>query len=97
MVGESPSWAIVNSAPSLPYTMVPAVVFHTLSAAAFLVKSKVALRMPRAVSLGQSVRFKGLQVVQVCAVAGAAIAKRKDRYIRNDMLFVNERLLPFGW
>jgi len=58
MVGESPLSVTVNSAPSLPEMMVPAVVFQTLSEIP-AEKSKEWV-VPRAISVGQSAVGAGI-------------------------------------
>lgn len=62
-------------------------------------KSKVALLIPSAVLVGQSVWLRGLQLVQVCAAAGATMAESSDKQSRSDMVasqLVNERMMPYG-
>ena len=85
MVGASPRFAMVNSAPLSPYVMSPAVVFH-VEPADDCWKLKVALLIPSAVSLGQSVELRGLHDVQVCAAAGAAMAESSERQRRSDIV-----------
>ena len=65
--------------------MLPAVVFHTSSETDVLVKSKVAFRIPRAVSLGHVVWFNGLQLVQVCAAIGLEATRERMRRMIDDI------------
>lgn len=65
MVGESFCFAIVNSAPLLPYANAPLVMLNESVTVRELLKTKLWL-MPKAGSLGH-VLFIGLQSVKVCA------------------------------
>ncbi len=62
-------------------------------------KSKVALLILSAVLEGQSVWLRGLQLVQVCAAAGAMTADSREKQRMSDMVasqLANERMVPYG-
>lgn len=63
--------ATVNWAPSLPYTISPAVILKAWLMVVEVLKTKLWFK-PSAGSFGQ-VELRGLQLVQVCATTGGRI------------------------